>query len=147
MSAKMFKNLPTSSLAKQISRINMIAGTPKNAYRFGDNTKKIEVILLEKNIIGPRTGLRKFLKLQLPTLKFHNENVDFFCTRVRATSKDDIAKVPTKIVIHDASNNKTEIDCHALDEQKILKKLIKATEATRVPESEIPHLQHPFIAL
>lgn len=125
----------------------MIAGSSKNAYRLGENTKKIELVLLEKNIIGPRTGLKNFLKLQLPTLKFHNDNVDFFCTRVRATTKEDIAKVPTKIIIHDASSNKTEIDCHSLDENKILKKLVAATGATPVPESEIPHLQHPFIAL
>lgn len=143
----MFQRLPTSSLAKQVSRLNLIAGTPKTAFKFGESTKKIELVLLEKNIAGPSIGLKKFWRVHLPTLKFHNDDVEFFCTRVRATTKEEIAKVPAKIIIHDTSNNKTEIDCSSHDKDRILRKLVKATGASPVPMDDIPHIQHPHLAL
>lgn len=146
MSSKMFQRLPKSSLSKQISRLNIIAGKPNTAFKFGSDVKKIELVLLEKNVMGPAIGLKKFWRVHLPTLKFHNDDVEFFCTRVLANSKEEIRKVPAKVIIHDSSNNTSEFDCASLDKDRILKKLVRITGATPIPQSEIPHIQHPNVA-
>lgn len=138
----MYRLLPKSSLSRQIGRLNLIAGTPQTAFKFGPNVKKIELILLEKNIMGPNIGLKKFWRYNLPTLKFHNDEVEFFCTRVRATTKDEIAIAPAKVIIHDSSNTKIELDCKSLDNETILENIVLATRALPVAEADIPQISH-----
>lgn len=138
MSAKMFKGLPINKLSKQMARLNLIAGTPQNAYKLDPQFKKVELILLHKNIFGPSLGMKKFWRHNLPVLKFHNDDVDFVLTRVRASTKAEIAQVPTKIILHDAQGQKTEFDCANAHSNEILERLVKATKAKPVPSSEIP---------
>lgn len=137
-SAQMFKNLPVSPVLKQIARLNMIAGNPSNAFKFGSQCKKVELILQEKGVFGPAVGLKRFWRQNLPVLKFHNYDTDFFLTRVRAENKEDIKKIPAKIIVHEENGGKQEVDCKGLDNQAILAKLVEVTQATPVPEADIP---------
>lgn len=143
MSASMFKGLPTSKLLKQIARLNLIAGTPKTAFKLGPQVKKVELILLYKNIYKKGSGLKRFWRYNLPVLKFHNDNVDFVLTRVKAGNKDEVSKVPSKIIIHNTDGTKGELDCALQTHNEILKKLVKATDAVLVPQQEIPTIAVP----
>lgn len=135
---QMFKDLPVLRILKQISRLNLIAGNSSNAYKLGPQVKKVELILQEKNVYGPAAGLKKFWRKHLPTLKFHNYDTDISMTRVRS-KPEEAAKVPAKIVVYDEAGQKQELDCKNLDESVILQKLVKLTQATPVPEADIPH--------
>lgn len=139
----MFKNLPASRILKQITRLNNIAGTTENAFKFSSKYTKIELFLIKDNIFGQAIGLKKFWRNNLPTLKFHNEDVNFVLTRINTTTKEDLAKCPTKIVIHDNADKKYEIDCANKLVSDILKEVVQVTEATPVPSSEIPVIATP----
>lgn len=143
MSASMFKNLPSSKILKQVARLNLIAGTPETAFKLGPQIKKLELILILKNVFKPAAGLKHFWRRNLPVLKFHNEHVDFVTTRVRAQTKEEIAKVPSKIVIHGADGSKKDIDCLFTDHNDILKKVVDATKATPVDAADIPVVAVP----
>lgn len=139
----MFKGLPTSKILKQIARLNNISGTPKTAFKFGPQVKKIELIILQKNIYKSSSGLKRFWRYNLPVLKFHNDNVDFLLTRVRAKTKEEIAQVPTKIVIHKDDGSKGEVDCAMQTHNEILKKLVKATDAVPVAAENLSTIATP----
>lgn len=140
----MFKNLPSSRILKQVARLNNIAGTAETAYRFdASKVKKIELLFIHQNILGAAVGLKKFWRHNLPTLKFHNDDINFVCTRINAETKEEAEKCPTKIIIHSPDNNKTELNCSAKHSSVILQELIKATGATSVPTSEIPVVKSP----
>lgn len=139
----MFKGLPTSKLLKQIARLNLISGTPKTAFKLGPQVQKIELVLLYKNIYKKGSGLKRFWRYNLPALKFHNENVDFVLTRVKGNDKSEIAKVPSKIIIHKTDGTKSELDCALQTNSEILKKVVKATDAVLVPQEEIPTVATP----
>lgn len=142
-SSSMFKNLPSSRILKQITRLNNIAGTPETAFKFSPKYTKLELFLIKQNVSGSAIGLKKFWRNNLPTLKFHNEDVNFVLTRINTTTKEDIAKCPTKIVVYDNASNKHEIDCADKQVSDILAEVIKATEATQIPEKEIPVIATP----
>ncbi|KAK6458385.1 uncharacterized protein RJT20DRAFT_31326 [Scheffersomyces xylosifermentans] len=141
----MFKDLPSSRILKQITRLNNIAGTTESAYKF-DQSKyaKIELFLQQRNIHGPAVGLKKFWRLNLPTLKFHNDDLQFVLTRIATESKADVAACPSKIIVHgvDPKDN-LEIDCAGKHSSVILQELVKATGAVGVPADEIPRIKTP----
>lgn len=139
----MFKGLPTSKILKQIARLNNISGTPKTAFKLGPQVKKIELIILHKNIYKASSGLKRFWRYNLPVLKFHNDDIDFLLTRVRANTKDEIAQVPTKIVIHRADGSKGELDCAMQTHNEILKKLVQATGAAPVAPEDLHTIPVP----
>lgn len=141
-SAAMFKGLPSSRIWKQQARLNQIAGSPSTAFKFDPKYTKVELLLIEKSVLAPAFGLRRFWRQNLPTLKFHNDNVDFVLTRIATKTKEDLAKCPTKIVLHLADGSTQELDCSNKNSSKILKELVKVTGATPVPEEEIPVLKN-----
>ncbi|SGZ52226.1 CIC11C00000004822 [Sungouiella intermedia] len=143
MSASMFKGLPTSKILKQIARLNNITGTPRTAFKFGPLVKKIELIILLKNIFKASSGLKKFWRQNLPVLKYHNDDVEFTLTRVRAMSKEEIAQVPTKIVIHLADGTKSEVDCAMQTHNQILKKLVNSTGAVAIAPDDLHTIPVP----
>lgn len=143
MSASMFKDLPKSRILKQIARLNLIAGTPQTAYKLGPEIKKLELILILKNVFKPAAGLKHFWRKNLPVLKFHNEHVDFVATRVRAHTKEEVAKVPSKIIVHGTDGSKKDIDCIFSSHSDILAKVVEATKAIPVEAAEIPVLAVP----
>lgn len=134
----MFKNLPKSAIGRQISRLNMISGSPETAFRFNPDIRKIELYLIKDSVLGSAIGLKKFWRQNLPTLKFHNQDVDFLVTRIKTQQKEDLLKCPTKILIYYSNSNKSEIECSNKHHSDILKELVDATGAAPVPESEIP---------
>lgn len=137
---RVFGEFPRNKALKQIARINFIAGTPTTAFKLGPLTKKVELMIVHKNAWGASLGLKRFWQLNLPTLKFHNDDVEFVVTKVRATLKEEIAKAPTKIIVHDANTGSKEINCAHKDSSDILAELVKTTNATSVPEEEIPRV-------
>lgn len=139
----MFRGIPKLRLLRQVTRLNQILGTPETAYKLPSDVSKVELVLLSKNVFGPSVGLKRFWRQNLPTLKFHNVGVDFVMTRVRVTNKADIAKVPTKIVLHTRTGEKTDLDCSAQSNEQILKNLVQLTKAEPVPPEEIPRLSMP----
>ncbi|ABN66944.2 predicted protein [Scheffersomyces stipitis CBS 6054] len=144
-SCAMFKGLPSSRILKQITRLNAIAGTSESAYKF-DASKytKIELFLQQKNIHGPAVGLKKFWRQNLPTLKFHNDDIQFSLTRIQAETAAEVAACPSKIVVHSVDPaSKIEIDCKGKHSSVILNELVEATKATNVPIEEIPVLRPP----
>lgn len=141
-STAMFKGLPSSRIWKQAARLNQIAGTPETAYRFGPKYTKIELLLIQKSVHAPAFGLRRFWRQNLPTLKFHNDNVDFVLTRIATKTKEDLAKCPTKIILHHADGSAQELDCSNKHSNKILQELVALAEATAVPAEEIPVVRH-----
>lgn len=143
MSASMFKDLPKSRILRQIARLNLIAGTPETAYKLGPEIKKLEIILILKNVYKPAAGLKQFWRKNLPILKFHNDHVDFVATRVRAQDKEEVAKVPSKIIVHGTDGSKKDIDCLFTSHSDILAKLVEVTQATPVDAAEIPVLAVP----
>lgn len=143
MTASMFKDLPKSRILRQIARLNLIAGTPKTAYKLGPEVKKLELILILKNVFKPAAGLKHFWRKNLPVLKFHNDHVDFVATRVRAKTKEEVAKVPSKIIVHGTDGSKKDIDCIFTSNSEILAKLVEVTKATPVEAAEIPVIEVP----
>lgn len=144
MSTSAFKNLPSSPLLRQVARLNKIAGTPHTAFRFDPlKIREIQLILIQKNVHLPSAGLRNFWKNNLPTLQFHNNDVTFTMTRVATTSKEDLVKVPAKILVHTTDDNTLTLDCLNMKNNKILRELVALTEAKQVPEAEIPIIANP----
>lgn len=139
----MFKDLPRSKLLKQIARLNLIAGTPKTAFKLGPQVKKVELFLLHKNIFVPGAGLKKFWRQNMPVLKFHNDDVDFVTTRLIAENKEEVAKAPTKIIVHNKDGSSTEFDCALKTNSQILNELVKVTEGVKVSEENIPVIARP----
>lgn len=127
-----------NKLLRQITRLNLIAGTPSTAFRFGPSLKKLEVVLYSKNIRGHGAGLKKFWKLNLPTLKFHNDNVDFVVTRVRPNKREDFDTIPLEVRLHQQDGAVTKIACRNKDHEEILREVVESTGASSVPEIEIP---------
>lgn len=125
-------------LMRQITRLNLISGTPATAYRFGLGLKKLEVVIYSKNILTHAAGLKKFWKLNLPTLKFHNDNVDFVVTRVRPTKREDFNTIPLEVRLHQQDGQVTKITCTSKDNETILRDVVASTGATPVPVEEIP---------
>lgn len=141
--AAMVRGAPTSKILKQIWRLNNIAGTPKTAFRFPQTVSKLELVLLQKHVWGPPLGLKHFWRNNLPTLKFHNEDLRMAVTRVKVASKAEIAEAPTKIVVHYTDGTKKDLDCAKKKPERILRDLVKLTSATSVPESDIPLVKAP----
>lgn len=139
----MFKNLPSSRILKQITRLNNIAGTPETAFKFNPKYTKLELFLIKHNVSGSAIGLKKFWRNNLPTLKFHNEDVNFVLTRITTSTKEDISKCPSKIIVYDNADKKYEIDCADRQVSDILAEVIKVTEASPVAEKEIPVIATP----
>lgn len=135
----MFKELPTGALTRQLARVNLIAGTPSTAFRIdSQRTRRIELLLVHGLHHKPLAGLRRFWRYNLPTLRFHNDDVDFVCTRFTVGSKEEIPKIVTRINLHDANGKTTPVDCRNKSNVEILDLVVKATGAVPVPESEIP---------
>lgn len=141
----MFKSLPQSRVLKQIARANLIAGTLENAFVLNPSKfKRVELLVIQKNIHEPAIGLRKFWKENLPVLQFHNNDIEFAVTRIKVNNKDEVKQCPIKILVTPVgSEAKLEIDCAHLNQSKILKKLVKLTGATPVAEEDIPKLRAP----
>lgn len=139
----MFKGLPSSKIWKQIARLNLIAGTPETAFKFDPSIRKIELFLIKQPVSGQAIGLRKFWRHNLPTLKFHNENVDFSVKHIVTETKEDIQKCPTKIIIHNEGSQVNELDCSNKHYSEILKEVVGLTKATPVPSEEIPVITRP----
>ncbi|KAK6460948.1 hypothetical protein DFJ63DRAFT_212131 [Scheffersomyces coipomensis] len=144
-SCSMFKNSPSSKILKQIYRLNLIAGNPENAYKLNpEKYSKIELFLIQKNVHAQSVGLKKFWKDFLPTLKFHNDDIDFIMTRIKVNNKAEAAACPAKILVHgkDQKDN-VEIDCANLHSSKILRQLVTKTGAVNIPLEEIPRIRDP----
>ncbi|CAN3372643.1 hypothetical protein DIURU_004864 [Diutina rugosa] len=139
-----FRNLPSSPVLRQVARLNQIAGTTETAFRMDPSKiKAIELVLVQKNVHQPSSGLRKFWKQNLPTLQFHNNDVRFTMTRVKTASKDELAKVPASVVIHKVGDDKVVVNCLDRSPKDILRKVVHATGATPVPDAEIPRIAQP----
>lgn len=139
-----FKDLPTSPVLRQVARLNKIAGTPATAFRFDPlKVREIEVFLTQKNAHPPSKGLRKFWKENMPTLRFHNDDVGFAMTRIAVNKDEDLAKMKAKIVVHTTNDGSQSINCANKDQSVILDELVKLTEAKPVPEAEIPVISNP----
>lgn len=126
--------LPTSRILKQAARLDIISGAmpPARAYKLGDAVKKIELVMISKNVYKGDAGLKYFWRIDLPVLKFHNDDVEYVVTRVRA-SKEEIPQVPCCILVHEAGGNVQKIDCRNHFHSEILDKLVAATGATEIP--------------
>lgn len=139
MIKELVQALPRNNkLLRQITRLNLIAGSPATAFRFGPSLKKLEVVIYSKNVMGHAAGLKKFWKLNLPTLKFHNDNVDFVVTRVRPTKREDFNTIPVEVRLHQQDGAVTKIACLNKDHEQILREVVESTGASLVPEEEIP---------
>lgn len=141
-------SLPRNNkLLKQITRLNQIAGLPETAYRFGNNLRKLEVVIYSKGILGHAAGLKRFWKLNLPTLKFHNDNVEFVVTRVRPTTREDFNKIPLEVRLHQEDGSVNKVDCVNKDNSVILREVVELTKAEQVPEEQIPivHRHKPTV--
>lgn len=140
----MFRDLPSSKILKQIARLNNIAGTPERAFKF-DSSKisKVEMFLIHKNVHGPSVGLKKFWRQDLPTLKFHNDDIAFVMNRISASTKAEVAKCPSKIVVHKTDGGVIELDCADKHSTDILRQLAKLTGAKNVMAEDIPVIVAP----
>lgn len=136
---KMFPGMPSSRLLKQAIRINKIHGDTNTAFTFDPKYTKFELIFPQRRVHTPSIGIRHFWKHNLPALKFHNFDRDFAVRKVATESGEELQQCPVKLVVHETLN-KVEIDCGNLDNSEILAKLIQATGASPVPESDLAAL-------
>lgn len=136
----MFRHLPKSRIPKQVARLNQIAGSSENAFKFGPRYTKMEIFLINQTKQPASKGLKFFWRQHMPTLKFHNEDFGFVLKRVKVDDPAAADKVPVRIDLYDAAHNKTEIDCSFKSESDILAELLNKTEATPVAEAEIPRI-------
>jgi len=140
----MFKGLPSSRILKQIANLNRISGTPETAFKIDPaQVSKIELLLIQGNGHGPSVGLKKFWRHNLPTLKFHNEDISFVVTRINTSTKQEFEACPAKIVIHKSNSEKVQIDCAKQHSSKILESLVKLTGAASIPADQIPTISPP----
>lgn len=136
---KVLSKVPASKVAKQFARLNLIGGNSKTAFKIDSNQyPKVELLLAQSRGHGPSVGLRKFWKQNLPTLKFHNDDISFIVNRIQANDKSEEKLLPTKLVIYNANSEKHEINVANEHSSDILEKLVKFTNAQSIPESEIP---------
>lgn len=134
---KMFPDLPSSRILRQVARLNKISGTPDVAYKFDPKYTKMELLLPQARNHKDSMGLRQFWKHNLPTLKFHNDDIAFQVKKIQTESPEELAKCPTKLIVYE-NNEKVEIPCHNAESSEILSKLVQITNASSVPEEEIP---------
>ncbi|EGV61499.1 54S ribosomal protein, mitochondrial [Yamadazyma tenuis] len=127
----MFPGLPKSRLLKQATRINIIHGSTATAFKFDPKFTRLDLILPQNRLHKPSIGLRQFWKHNLPTLKFHNYDTEFHVLKVQTDSDQELAKCPTKVVIHTESGNQ-EVSCEGISHSDILAKVVQLTGATPV---------------
>lgn len=133
----MLRGYPKARIPRQAQRINSINGTSQNAFIF-NGISKLELILPLTRSYGPAIGIRKFWKLHLPTIKFHNDNLQVLVKHVDA-QPDELAQVPVKLIAHNGTN-KVEIDCKNKHYDDILTSVIEATNAKPVSENVLKSL-------
>lgn len=142
--AAMLKTLPRSAILKQIARANAIAGSPATAFRLDPKlVSRVELVLVQKVHNYASSGLKDFWRQNLPTLRFHNDDVDFVLTRYGISSKEELAKIVAKIIVHSPDGSTLQINCANVDAPGILDLVVKATNAVSVPELEIPLIETP----
>lgn len=141
------KGLPGHKILRQVARLNLVAGDSTTAYKLPSTVKKLEVLMMTKAVNRRFVGLNHFSKWTFPTLKFHNDDVDFVVTRVKPEHKEEYPQVPCALFIHKTSGDMTRIECNEMSHLRILQELVKATNALPVPELEIPHIPLPKVRL
>lgn len=140
----MFKTLPRSQVLKQIARANIISGTPATAFRLDlKKVSRLELVLVQKVHNYASTGLKNFWRQNLPTLRFHNDDIEFVMTRYGVTSKEELAQIVSKIIVHSPDGTNLQINCANVDAPGILDLVVKATNAVSIPELDIPSIETP----
>ncbi|KAG5417985.1 MRP49 [Candida metapsilosis] len=138
------KNKYNPNLLKQIKRINNLRGKPENSYKFdASKYKELELFVYQQRpfVYKPANGIRYFWKESLPTLRYHNPDVQFTVTNVTVENEEDLPKLPLKLQIHGQSEeNNSVIDCASKPPHQIFSELIKVTNARKLAEEEIPKL-------
>lgn len=132
-----------NNLLKQSMRMNIIAGDSDTAFKFDPSIARLELVLLSKNVYKKLAGLKQFWQFNLPTLKFHNSDMDMVVTRIRPKKKADYDNVPCIIRVHYTSGKVDTLECAEKHHTKILTELVRKTAARRLPESEIPRITLP----
>ncbi|GEQ70031.1 hypothetical protein JCM33374_g3707 [Metschnikowia sp. JCM 33374] len=141
------KGLPGHKILRQVARLNLISGDSNTAFKLPSNVKKLEVLIMNKAVNRRMVGLNQFWKWNLPTLRFHNDNVDFVVTRIKPEVKEEYPRVPCAIFIHKKAGDVTRIECNDRSASWIVKSIVNATGAQVVPKEEIPHIPLPKVRL
>lgn len=143
----MLSNLSSQRTLRQIKWINQILGNSKTSFKLNQNINKIELILVDKFQNQSSCGLKKFWKNNLPTLKFHNEKINFVLKRIFLPKENDdkIVKIASKINVYNNDNTVQNIGCECKESEEILKELVLVTQATPVAENEIQLLNENFV--
>lgn len=135
-------------LLKQIDRVNKLRGTPETSYKFdASKIKEVELFVYRQKpiVFQPAKGLKSFLKDSLPTLRYHNPDIQFTVTNIKAELEDELKKIPLKLNIkaHNESDS-SSIECANQPPHWILSELVKRTKARQMTAEEIPLIEHTY---
>lgn len=134
---------PGSQYFREIASLKRITGaieTRKAAIKIDPlKYNKVELIMPLNRYLKSR-GLRHFWKTYLPTIKFHNDDINFIVTRVTTSDPNDpeqAKKVPVKIHLHNLNSPVKEINVDSVGVDAILDQFITSAEATPVDPKDI----------
>ncbi|KAI5949613.1 MRP49 [Candida jiufengensis] len=132
------------NVLKQIKKVNRLRGTSKNSYKFDQSKyKEFELFIYHQRpfLYKPANGIRNFWKESLPTLRYHNPEIQFTINNITVENEEDLTKLPLNLKIHGTSKeNDSVIDCISKPPHQIFSELIKLTNARQMNDEEIPKL-------
>ncbi|KAI5960744.1 MRP49 [Candida pseudojiufengensis] len=133
------------NVLKQIKKVNRLRGEPKNSYKFDPTKyKEIELFIYHQRPIlyKPANGIRYFWKESLPTLRYHNPEIQFTVNNITIEQEEDLSKLPLKLKIHGInSKDDSLIECASKPPHKIFSELINLTNARQMTVDEIPKIE------
>ncbi|CAK9442148.1 uncharacterized protein LODBEIA_P58910 [Lodderomyces beijingensis] len=141
MSAKGLQNY-SLPLRKQIAKINTLRGTPETSFKFdASKYKEFEMFIYHQTpvVYKPAHGIRSFWKKSMPTLRYHNPQIQVTVNAVVVDDEKDLVKIPLKLKIHGHKpEDNAVIDCASKSPSQILAELVELTNARRMTQDEIP---------
>ncbi len=138
------KNKYNKKIENAIKKINKLTANPETSFKFdAERFKEIELFVYGQRPITykPAWGLKLFWKDNLPTLRYHNPDIQFTVNNITVESESELSKLPLKLKVHGTDqSNSFEINCTDKPPSKILSELIEITKARKLTEEELPKL-------
>lgn len=127
------------SMAKHLTRINKSASGP-GAIRIPNSVSYIRLELRESSRFcrNGHLGATRFWRSHLPQIQFHNPELAIAVKQLKPSSKE-----PAQLILEMQDGSKKTIDVGDKKSLDIIAELMNNTEATKVPQSEIPILKEP----
>ncbi|KAI3405134.2 MRP49 [Candida oxycetoniae] len=134
----------TPKITRQIKRVNNLRGRPSSSFKFdASKFKEFEFFIYHQNpyIYKPASGILRLFETALPTLRYHNPDVQFTITKVEVNDPKELLELPLMVKIYGENpENVQTIDCTNKPPHQILNELVELTNARKLKKEEIPFI-------